>query len=106
MKQGKSESFLLTVSHLLKIQLFISNIKETNTFRFGMVIALNSLIVDHAENGYLDFHITSVFVISKGQFICSSYVQVMAIADAEKVITIKDMYSILFLLLFSLYVME
>ena len=55
-----------------------------------MVIVLNSLIVDHAENGYLDFHITSVFVISKGQFICSSYVQVMAIADAEKVITIKD----------------
>ena len=71
-----------------------------------MVIVLNSLIIDHAQKGYLDFHITSVFVISKGLFICSSYVQVMAIADAEKIITIKDMYSIFFLLLFSLYVME
>ena len=61
----------------------MSSKKETNTFTFRMVVTLDSSIVDNAENGYLEFHITSVFVISKGKIVCSSYVQVIAIADAE-----------------------
>ena len=44
-------------------------------------------------------------MISKGHFVCSSNVQVIAIADAERVIRIKDMYCVPFFILFSLFVM-